>query len=271
MDEYTESIIKFRREREARLVASPRNWLSLCGLFWLKPGRNSLGADPDCDICLTGLPLPRCADLLLADGRITLDPVVDSGLRINGQPAAQVELETDQSEQPDLLESGSLAMMVIIRGEHTLLRVWDQSAPAYVNFHGLNYFPVDARYRISAEYQPYDPPKTIQTFDAIGTPTETEFKGRVVFELDGQPCSLDVEVEDGEMMLNFNDLSAKTGSYPGGRFLVCDQPAGTHVELDFNRTVNWPCAYTSFATCPVPPAQNRLTVAISAGEMRFHE
>lgn len=270
MDDYFESIQKARAEREARLVASPRNWLSLSGLFWLKQGRNLLGSGETADICLPGLQGTTCAALDLHPDGVTFRRMGGDFL-VNGNPAEEAILRSDQSGEPDLLEFGPLAMMVIVRGPQTLLRVWDADAPAYQNFHGLKYFPIDPRYRLDGRYLPYDLPKTMQTYDAIGTPTETEFSGRVEFVLDGQTCSLDAQEDDGELMLNFTDLSSKTGSYPGGRFLICRPEPDGRVDLDFNRTDNWPCAYTCYATCPVPPPQNRLAVAILAGEMRFHD
>jgi uncharacterized protein len=270
MDEYIESIQKARTEREARLVSSSRNWLSLSGLFWLKPGRNTLGSGDTADVCLQGLHGTACAALDLHSDGVVFHRMGGDFL-VNGLPTEDAALHSDQNGEPDLLEFGPLAMMVIIRGNQTLLRVWDADAPAYKNFHGLNYFPIDPSYRVDGRYIPYDPPQTMQTYDAIGTPTETEFSGRVEFVLDGLTCSLDAQEDDGELMLNFTDLSSKTGSYPGGRFLICRPEPDGRVEVDFNRTANWPCAYTSYATCPVPPPQNRLSVAIPAGEMRFHE
>lgn len=270
MDEYLEKIHQFRTERESRLVATPRNWLSLSGLFWLKPGGNILGPGESSDICLPGL--PSCAGAALdlrADG-VTFHRL-GGDFQVNDQPAEEAHLHSDQSEEPDVLAMGPLAMMVIVRGPQTLLRVWDANAPAYKDFHGLNYYPVDERYRLAGRHISYDPPKTMQTFDAIGTPTETEFNGRVEFELDGQTFSLDAQEDEGELMLNFTDLSARIASYPGGRYLICRPETDGRVDLDFNLTVNWPCAYTSYATCPVPPMQNRLPVSIPAGEMRFHE
>jgi uncharacterized protein (DUF1684 family) len=268
--QYLESIQAQRLEREKRLVANPRNWFSLAGLFWLEPGENTFGADPSNPIHLPAAPAPFCGGLYLHNNTVTLKHALE-GVRVNGELPPTRPLQTDHDDTPDFIECGSLRMLVLRRGEKTLLRVWDTKAKAVKDFRGLNYFPIDAQYRIEAEYLPYNPPVLKKGTDAIGTETEVEFSGQVRFTLSGVDCTLEAQADDEGLMLHFSDLTKKDTTYPGGRYLLTSVPENGRVMLDFNQAVNWPCAYTQFATCPLTPFENALQLRIEAGEKRYHD
>ncbi len=268
--EYIDQIEKSRETRDARMTANPRNWLSLVGLFWLEEGNNTFGKDEKNKVTLSTLPLDHCGTLHLKDGKVSLVEA-DVHITLNGQPAEKRLLSADTDDQPDIIEAGSICMMVLRRGEHTLLRAWDREAQAVKDFKGLKYFTVDEHYRVSSRFIPYDPPKNITIHDAIGGQHEGAILGRVLFTLNGVDCSLEVEDAEDEGLISFVDQTKKDATYPGGRYITLPKPIAEQGFLDFNLAANWPCAYTSFATCPLPPLANHLPILIEAGEKRYHD
>lgn len=267
---YIELITQERKVRDERMTANPRNWLSLVGLFWLEEGDNSFGMDEKNKISLPTLPSDHCGTLHLKKGQVSLKEAV-SEVSLNGKLAELRVLFTDSDDQPDIIEVGSICMMVLRRGEHTLLRAWDREAQAVKDFKGLKYFTVDEHYRVSSRFIPYDPPKNITIHDAIGGQHEGAILGRVLFTLNGVDCSLEVEDAEDEGLISFVDQTKKDATYPGGRYITLPKPIAEQVILDFNQAANWPCAYTSFATCPLPPLANHLPIRIEAGEKRYHD
>lgn len=258
---YLQTIQSQRDEREVHIRANPINWLSLVGLIPLNEGENRFADE---------IVLP--ATLTLQGDQPTLIPAADSELRVNGTAlTAPRVLATDAEGSADKILYGSLVASVIQRGKRYFLRVWDTQAQALKDFHGFHYFPIRPEYCVQAEFVPFDPPRVQPSVDVIGTPTQTTFLGKAHFTWQGTPCTL-LAADDGEELLfNFRDETRLDSTYPGGRRLTVEKPNGRTLALDFNQAFNWPCAYTSFATCPVPPFENRLPVCIEAGEMRYHD
>ncbi len=267
---YTEKILTERMEREKHLLSKPRNWFSLVGLFCLEQGENRIGSAPENQILLPTSPAAYCGSLYLNGETVTLKPGW-ANLMVNDQPPSDRPLQNDHAEKPDFISCGSLILLVLRRGEKTMLRVWDTESDAVKNFHGLNYFPIQPIYRIQASFTPYDPPVKKQSANVIGTELEIEFVGQAHFTINDVDCTLEAQQDDNGLLFHFSDLTRKDTTYPGGRYLLAEAPVENEVILDFNLAANWPCAYTSFATCPLTPFENALQVRIEAGEMRYHE
>lgn len=267
---YSEQIIKFRQERDQRMLANPRNWLALVGLFWLEKGENAFGSDIANKIAIPSFPFSCCGSLFLDKGQVSLVEFHPQ-VTLNGSSPTPRTLYSDADDTPDLIEIGTISLMVIRRGEYILLRAWDSAAPAVKDFSGLHYFSIDENFCIPARFTPYEPPKTIMIQDMIGGQHEAAVLGKVDFSVNGVACSLEVEDAGDEGLINFVDETKKDKSYPGGRFITLPTPIIQQVSLDFNMAMNWPCAYTSYATCPLPPPENQLPVRIEAGEMRYHD
>lgn len=268
--DYENQVMKFRTERETRLRENERSWLALAGLFWLEEGNNSFGSAPSNDIQLEGTDVPDYAGIFqYKNEMITLKPENASGMTCNGAPASTKILHTDIEEHPDFLELGSLIMVAIKRGKNCLVRVWNKDNPGRRNFTGLKHYPINPDYRVTARFVPYDPPRILKIRDVIGEEYDVEFPGFVIFNLGGKECRLEAEKAEEGLFFNFYDPTNGNGSYPGGRFLVADHPKDREVVVDFNMAYNPPCAYTDFATCPLPPSQNRLPVRMPAGEMIY--
>jgi len=267
---YENQILKFRTERENRLKENERSWLALAGLFWLEEGENTFGRDPSNDIQLEGAVIPPKAGIFLYKNDVVTVKVNEgAGMTCNGETFRSKILHTDIEEKPDYLELGSLIMVTIKRGKNCLIRIWDRENPARKDFTGLNHYPINPAYCITARFVPYDPPRIMKIRDVIGEEYEVEFPGFAVFNLGGRECRLEAEKTEDGLFFNFYDPTNGNGSYPGGRFLVTDPPVNRELVIDFNMAYNPPCAYTDYATCPLPPSQNRLPVRLPAGEMIY--
>lgn len=268
--EYIDDILHQRKAREERLISSPYNWFSLIGLFPLQDGANPVGNDPRYRINLAGLPDGATAIFMVNEQGVFLS-TADSSFLVNGQPPPDRPLRQDVDGEPDLVEAGPIGIRIIHRLGRPFLRVWDREAQTLKEYKGLQYFPVEPKYRITAVYQSFDTPRSIQVLDAIGGEHETLFPGQAFFTIDGVECVLTAEDEGDGLLFNFTDLTRADTSYPGGRYLLTELPLDDSLIMDFNLTRNWPCAYTAFATCPLPLPDNHLKVRVAAGEMRYHD
>ena len=246
-----------------------QNWLPLAGLFWLKQGSNIFGSDPGNQIVFTSEGIPAHAGSFEFNGQVvTVKILPGTDAKIAGKPTTSAELHSDATEHPDVLEIGSLRIHVIKRGDRIGLRVKDLKSPAVAKFHGLVFFPLDLNYRITATWVPSTGKKTVDVPNVLGDVTPTPVTGEAHFKINGQEVSLtDLGGDPSKgLFFVFTDLTTKSKTYPGGRFLDTDPVANGTVVLDFNHAHSPPCAVTPYATCPLAPKENRLTVAIPAGE-----
>lgn len=268
---YRASIEEWRRSREARLKADD-GWLTVTGLFWLKEGANSAGSGASNGIVLPREAAPeRIGSFVLNNGKTVF--LAERGVPVSsrGKPVGALEMKPDTSGNPDIIAIGTLSMHVIERGKRYGIRLRDTNSRFRRDFIRLSWFPINDSYRITARVVPYNPTRKIAIPNVLGD-TETETSpGYVVFAVGGVECKLEPVSEGGQLWFIFRDLTGAKETYPAGRFLYADPPKDGKVVLDFNKAYNPPCAFTPYATCPLPPPQNRLKVRIPAGEMRYHE
>ena len=268
-DAYIKSVDAWHAGRVARLVAED-GWLSLIGRDWLNPGENTLGSAPGSTVLLPVWAAPARAGLFILEGTtVSFRPLPGSGLLLNGKPAIEAILTSDADGKPDLLQAGRVRFYVIRRGNRFGVRLKDPEAPTRKAFHGVPRYPVDPVWRVEADFLPYAVPQIRNIPTVLGTTEPMAVPGLLRFKLGGQEVTLEPVVEDPEhpeLFLIFKDTTSAHGTYPAGRFLYADMPKDGKVILDFNRAVNPPCAFTLFATCPLPPKQNQLIIAITAGE-----
>jgi uncharacterized protein (DUF1684 family) len=243
------------------------NWLSLAGLFWLKPGENSFGSDAGNAVVFPKGPAHAGVfDLQGTDVTVKFAP--DAHATIDGKPVTTAKLQPDTSGSPTVVELGSLRIKVIVRGQRIGIRLKDVDSEEVKNYRGPTFFPLDLSYRVTATWEPSDGKKTVDVPNVLGDITPTPVAGTVVFKINGQEVRLTTLGGNPSKGLSFvlNDLTSKTDTYPGGRFLETDPVVNGTVVIDFNRAYNPPCAVTPYATCPLAPKENRLAVAIPAGE-----
>jgi hypothetical protein len=266
---YRAEIEQWRHRREANLK-SEDGWLTVAGLFWLKEGKNSVGTAPDSDIILPAASAPpHVGEFYFHGGVTTFQAAPGVNVTVNGKPATRAGMAPDTSGSPDMLQLNQLTMFVIERGHRYGIRLKDKNSARRKEFTGLKYFPVKERYRVRARFVPYAPARMIAVPNILGDTEMQSSPGYVVFTLSGRECRLDPVAEDGSLFFIFKDLTSRKETYPTGRFLNTGMPKNSQVVLDFNKAYNPPCAFTPFATCPLPPKQNLLPIRIAAGELRY--
>jgi hypothetical protein len=255
--------------RDARL-RSPEGWVALSALHWLQPGPWLVGSDAANDLVLVGDGVPARLGRLDV-GWHRADLVAETGVTVDGATVTEVELLPDVPGPPTVFGVGSLTAHLIVRGDRMGLRVRDAHAAALGAFSGIRRYPVDSRWRVTATFEPAPAEVTLPVPDVLGGTEDIGLRGWVSFEVDGTVQRLAaVDGGDGDLWLIFGDATNAGETYPGGRFLYTSPPRedGT-VVVDFNLAYNPPCAFSPFATCPLPPPGNRLAVRIPAGELNY--
>jgi uncharacterized protein (DUF1684 family) len=271
-DAYRAEIERWHQKRIESLK-NPEGYLSLVGLFPLVEGESRFGSDADNDLVFPAGSPGRAGVFVLEDGEVRVE--VAEGVIVTAGDAAVTSavLKSDAEGKPTLLAMGSMRFYVIDRSGHVYIRLKDVESELIDHFDGIDRYPVEAEWRIEARFEPYDPPKPIRITDVLGTESVQDCPGRLVFEVDGVPCSLEpMSASKGRLFIVFGDGTSGLETYGGGRFLYAEPPSDAGaVVLDFNRAYNPPCAFSPFATCPLPHEANRLTVRITAGEKNLGE
>ena len=257
---------KARAERVSKLKAED-GWLSLVGLSWLSQGQQSIGRAADNTIVVKSPNAAEHIGTLRLDGKIVHFSVHPSGgVMHDGKPVTDLDLVSDAGGKPTKLTQGSVTFYVIERGGRLGVRIKDAKSPVRAKFAGLDYFPNDPAWRVDATFEPYASPKRVKVPTMVGVEEEYDVPGKFRFHNDGRDIALEA-FDDGEMlMIVFADKTSGKESYGAGRFLYVEKPKASRATLDFNLAESPPCAFTAYATCPLPPAGNRLAVAVTAGE-----
>lgn len=261
----------WREQRRTELTA-PDGWTSLVGLHWLELKSHFVGSGPGSGIRLAYGPA-KLGMVTQQDKRVFLTPEAGAALTLNGEPLkGRVELESDRDANPSVVgfDEGKGLLTVIERGSRHALRVKHADAESRTQFIGLDYWPAQEDWRIEGRFIPHPPGRTLTIVDVIGVATESPNPGAVEFERDGRTFRLEaLGAVGGPLFFVLADRTSGHGSYPAGRFLDAAAPQAGKVVLDFNRAYNPPCAFTPYATCPLPPAENRLDLLVDAGEKAY--
>jgi uncharacterized protein len=266
---YRAEIEKYRHDRVAELTA-PDGWLAVRGLFWLHDGANTAGSDPASEITLPARTAKRLGVFTLANGQITFTADPSATVTSGGKPVTTVTLGRGEDSA---IETAGVTLAAIRRGDKVGLRMRDPEHPNRAGFTGLKYFPLTPRYRFRAKFIAYDALKPVQVPNVLGQLVKMESPGYVEFAIKGTTYRLEPVYETSkheDLFFIFKDLTSKTETYEAGRFLHTPLPRDGIVDLDFNRAYNPPCAFTEFATCPLPVKANQLNVRLPAGELRYH-
>jgi uncharacterized protein len=266
------AIEQWRSARVASLT-SDTGWLTLAGLFWLKEGDNTFGRAPGNALLLDNAALADTAGSFVRSGQqVRFVARSGSGVTHGGTPVTTLELASDASGNPTVLESGALRFYVIERAGSLGVRVRDLKNPHRLGFRGFEYFPVSTDWVVNARFERYQPVHHVKIVNILGMELEMDSPGALVFTRDGHEWRLDALLEepgDQELFIMFADGTSGRESYGAGRFLYIPTPKGDSVPVDFNKAYNPPCALNEFATCPLPPWQNRLSLRVTAGEKKY--
>ncbi len=269
--EYAKGIEKWRSEREANLKKET-GWLTVAGLFWLKEGINSVGAGDKFDVRLTdNFKQEKFGEIEFKEGKAILKVEKGVEAQIDGKSvSAPVDLVSDEKGKPTEIRTGTQTFFLIKREERFGIRLKDSNSEARRNFKGLHWFPTDESYKVTARLEAFPEPKEIAVPNVLGGNFKMKSPGLLKFALGGKECSLQpVFEDDGTLFIIFGDGSNRSETYKSGRFLYAEKPVNGEVILDFNKAENPPCAFTPYATCPLPPAGNKLEIEIKAGEKRY--
>ena len=265
--EYAKSIQEWQAERAAGLTKA-EGWLALIGLHPLQPGENFLGSAADNSIKLAAGPA-YLGKLTVTGDKALFASAPGALATIDGQSAQPTEL-LYREENPTEVLFGSASLYVIERGGTLFVRVKDRASPRLKEFAGLDFFPIDPSWRIDAQWVEFDPQHEINVTNMLGQTAPTPVPGKAVFTKDGKTFELlPIDEGDDELFFVFTDLTAGEETYTASRFLYASKPKDGKIVLDFNRAQNPPCAFTPFATCPLPPKENSISLRVTAGEKKY--
>ncbi len=266
-EEYETEIMQWRQERIDGLK-SDKGYLSLIGLFWLEQGANTVGSDTINNIVFPEGKSPESIGTYYWLGD-TVRLIVNEETEIKIEDSLVNEVLFYEDHLP-VLKHGSLALYLIKRGDKVAIRLRDYEAEMRKSFPGFEYYPIDQKWRIEADFEPYNPPRKFYVKNILGMDVEYDSPGQLRFEVDGEDFTLVIFDELGKNFLIIADETSGDGTYGSGRFFYVDDPDENNKTIvDFNKAYNPPCAYNDFTTCPLPPPQNYLAISITAGEMDY--
>ncbi|MFK2919542.1 DUF1684 domain-containing protein [Dyella koreensis] len=270
--DYAKQIASARASRVESLQRSD-GYLSLVGSGWLEQGDNTIGAAPDNRFAVPGAPAHLGVLHLAADGVVSLRTVDGASVTVDGKPVTAASMSTQGAQEkhtPTRAYFGPERYLYVVEtGGRRGLRVKDNAAPLRTHFPGFDYFPIDPSWKIEAQWQPFETPHTLKLVNVVGAESDEPITGQAVFERDGKRYALIPMEEDGRLFFVFTDRTAGKFTYGGARFLYAAMPKDGKVVLDFNLAENPPCAITPHVVCPLAPPENRLGLAITAGEKKF--
>jgi uncharacterized protein (DUF1684 family) len=263
------SLDRWHAERNEE-IGGPDGWITLVTRSWLAEGASRVGSDPGSEIVLPKDRSPPLAGTLFREGgRLRFVAAEGVDVTVDGNRMRELDLADDHDGHPTVWALGSLTFRVIRRKDRFALRVKDSAHPARAAFKGLTFYAPNPAWRFRARFVPSSSGKTIPIVNVLSQVNDMPSPGTLKFDVDGRSYGVDVVIDDDHpgLFVLFKDSTSGHGSYPPGRFLYTDMPAADgSVELDFNRAFSPPCAFTSFATCPLAPKQNELSLNIEVGE-----
>ncbi|KPL22398.1 MAG: hypothetical protein AMS23_07960 [Bacteroides sp. SM1_62] len=265
-DAYLKEINKWKEKRLERLK-SENGWLNLAGLFWLEEGINTIGSDSSNSIIFPDKAPPRLGKYILENRQVRFIPEPGTEVLLQGKSIEEIEIKTDKTGKPTLLETGTLAWFIIERGDQFGIRLRDYEHPAINKLKHIESYPADPAWKIEARLEEFEEPMELLIPTVIGTVEKNMCPGTLRFNVNGVPQVFYPVAAGRRLFVIFADETSGLETYGGGRFLYLEKPdKQAVVTLDFNKAFNPPCAFTEYATCPLPPRENFLTVRIEAGE-----
>jgi len=268
-DDYQEKFDEWQNSRMESLT-NPTGWMRLAGMYWLNEGENSFGSGQDVDITLPDGTIPEYAgEFILSNGSVLLQAADGVDFIHDGESFQQKEIY--DGEEALSIEYDSLEWLIIEREDLIGIRLYNEDNPKVDDFTGFDRYPIDPDWHLKAKFIPAQEDETISIVNVLGQQVDTPSPGAIEFMKDGELYTLDaLEGTDEQMFLIVGDQTNEIDTYQGGRYIYIDYPeeGSDYTIIDFNKIYNPPCAYNLFTTCQLPPMQNRLDLAITAGEER---
>jgi len=267
---YVEEIETWQEQRLERLK-SKNGWLALTGLYWLEEGENSFGSDPENDIVFPEKADAFCGKLVLDNGSVSLSVAEGVAIAWNDSLVTELELTDDHSKNTTRLQQGDLAWHIIKRGERYGIRLRDHTHPRIDELDHIPSYPIQTSYVVEATLEPFDEPRTMTVATPLEGFTESyECPGILNFRIKGKKLHLHPFTSGTGYFLVIADETSGLDTYGAGRFMYAFPDSTGRIILDFNKAYNPPCAFSPFATCPMPPRENFMPAAIEAGEKSVH-
>ncbi|MGF1585097.1 MAG: DUF1684 domain-containing protein [Bacteroidales bacterium] len=263
--QYENEIAEWDSERLERLK-SPNGWVNLAGLFWLNEGENSVGSGDNNDIVYPRGP-ESVGTMTLADGQVTFSPRQNIDIKADGEPLDGNIQIFDNNNRSVLITTDSLGFFIIKRGQRYGIRLRDYVHPRLDELQHIDRYPASQEWIVKARFIETDEEMTVRVPDVLGEITEEKVPGILEFEYAGETRRLYPTGSGDRLFIIFADDTNALETYGAGRFLSAGQPdSDGFVYLDFNKAYNPPCAFSPYATCPLPPRENFLTFEVTAGE-----
>ncbi|MEQ1585085.1 MAG: DUF1684 domain-containing protein [Cyclobacteriaceae bacterium] len=268
---YKQEVDEWHQKRIEELK-SESGWLNLAGLFWLKEGISTFGSDKSNDLVFPeGKIAAKAGFFLVKNGVVQINVLADVKVMRDSLIVKEEIIFHPDSVKNATLTHGSLQWFVIKRDDRVGIRLRDLQSRGLEEFSGIERYEVDPEWRVEANLEVSSTLRRISITNVLGQTMDQVSPGTLVFEIGGQTYTLDaLEGNKEELFIIFGDSTNEKETYPSGRYLYVKIPdANGKTKIDFNKSYNPPCAFTQFATCPLPPSQNVLPIAIRSGEKNY--
>lgn len=267
-EKYVKSVKEWQQKRLASLK-SENGWLNLVGLHWLKEGENPFGSNEANNIVFPEKAPEFIGSYMLYKNHISVRIEQDVDVYINDSLLKEHEVYTDEDKNTTYFKLDDFRWHIIKRGDRYGIRLRDLKSPLLEQITKIPSFPIDLKWRVKATFEPFNNPKEIAVPNFLGDVDYEKCYGLLKFNIDGQEHSL-MPLGDGvneNFFVIFADETSAEETYGAGRFLSVEKPDKNGITyIDFNKATNPPCAFTDYATCPLPPKENILPIKILAGE-----
>lgn len=267
-DNYPDVIEEWKSNRVASLTA-PTGWMRLAGMFFLAEDENTFGSGPEADIVLPDSTLPPVAgSFVLNNNQVRLKVQDSVTLLHDGEPAGNTLLYDDDMETVPRISYNQLEWLVISRQELTAIRLYNKENEKVDQFTGFPHFEIDPEWRRQARFVPHPEGTHIAIANVLGQVEDIPSPGKLEFTINNTLYSLDALEGSDRMFIILGDQTNGDETYSAGRYMYIDypEPDDEFTVIDFNIAYNPPCSFNTYTTCQLPPVQNRLDVAITAGE-----
>jgi uncharacterized protein (DUF1684 family) len=264
---YTASIKHFDTLR-IKALTDKNGWLNLAGLYWLKPGDNTFGSATTNTLVFKHKNMPAIlGKFKVLENRVSFE--FEKGASKFPNDYSEETVLFDAASKTDTsIEFNQFMWSIIIREDKIGVRFRDLKNPSLAAFKGNKRFAIHEKWNLPAKFLPPNPSGLFVT-NVLGQTTAQDYAGKISFEYQGKNYVLDAISEGpGDLFVIFGDATNGINTYHTGRYMYIPRPdKNGNTFIDFNKAFNPPCAYTPYATCPIPPQQNILPFKVTAGEL----
>jgi len=269
-ENYFEDLTSWKQNRDERL-RSPTGWVNLVGLYWLKEGENTFGSNEDNDVVFPEYAHGNIGTITLTDSILSYEASAEVDVIVDSTIQAKAVVYDAGNEIFRPMQWERYRWFIIERSGNYGIRLRDLESEYMYEPMNISYYEWSEEWRVNATYREFEEPLTLSIDNIVGYSFDEEFEGEFVFEIDGEMYSLLPSLGEESSFIMFADVTSGDETYGAGRYLVAGLPdENNKVIIDFNKAYNPPCAFTDFATCPLPPMANILGIPVRAGEMEFH-